>query len=109
VSKQCELNSSIVQDQNLSQKFHLIDVNQQCVVAYKQNVQYVIFNYVCNEMMTLQNMKVLCKDLIMSEALIHEKHRLSKIIKNAMMFKKMFDERYKLITSSQVLEFESSI
>lgn len=45
-------------------------------------------------MMTLQNMKVLCKDLIMSEALIHEKHRLSKIIKNAMMFIKMFDERY---------------
>ena len=38
VSKQCESNSSIVQDWNLSQKFHLIDVNQQCIVAYKQNV-----------------------------------------------------------------------
>ncbi len=64
----------------------------------------MIFNYVWNEMMTLQNMKVLCKDLIMSEALIHEKHRLSKIIKNAMMFIKMFDERYFWIDSFYIIQ-----
>ena len=104
VSGQCGSNPSVIQDRDLPHGFRLIDVSQQCVVAYKQGDQYVTLSYVWGGVATLRNTKALCKDLAVSGALIHEKHRLPNTIKDAMALVEMLGERYIWVDSLCIIQ-----
>ena len=104
VSGQCGSNASVVQDRDLPQGFRLIDVSQQCVVAYKHGVQYMTLSYVWGGVATLRNTKALCEDLAVSGALIHEDQRLTKTIKDEMTIVYMLGERYLWVDSLCIIQ-----
>ena len=99
VSGQCGSNPPVVQDRDLPQGFRLIDVSQQCVVAYEQGFQYVTLSYIWGGVAKLRNTKALCKDFALRGALFHEEHKLPKTIKDAMALVEMLGERYLWVDS----------